>query len=103
MTPQRRKNTLKLSPAQEGMLFHDANAKNSGIDIGQIVCSIDEPIDVEKLKSAWRLVVDRHDALRTSFHLHKGEEPHQNVHRDVALPWTAKDLRALSGAQQESE
>src|SRR5579864_6320754 len=103
MTPQRRKNTYKLSPIQEGMLFQELDANRSGINIGQIVCSIDEPIDVELLKSAWRRVVDRHEALRTSFHLRQGEEPHQNVHREVALPWAAKDLRALPGAMQESE
>src|SRR6202049_866191 len=103
MTPLRRKNTYKLSPVQEGMLCHDGDAKNSGINIGQIVCSIDEPIDAELLKSAWRRVVDRHEALRSSFHLHKGEEPHQNVHREVALPWNARDLRALSGAEQECQ
>jgi thioesterase domain-containing protein len=103
MTPQRRKNTYKLSPVQEGLLLDELDAKDSGIDIGQIVCSMEEPLDVELLKSVWRKIVDRHEALRTSFHLRKGEEPHQNVHREVTLPWNAQDLRALSGARQESE
>jgi len=103
MTPQRRKDTYKLSPMQEGMLLHDQPAKDLGVDLGQIVCSMDEPIDIEKLKSAWRLVVDRHEALRTGLHVRNGEEPFQNIYREVTLPWNKKDLRALPGAEQANE
>jgi NRPS condensation-like uncharacterized protein len=103
MTPQRRKNTYQLSPMQEGILFHDPRANDSGSDIGQIVCSMDEPIDLEKLKSAWRLVVDRHESLRTGLHVRNGEEPYQNIYREVTLPWNTKDLRKLPEAQRTSE
>src|ERR1700730_963275 len=103
MTPQRRKNTYQLSPMQEGMLLHDRRAKDSGSDIGQIVCSMDEPIDLEKLKSAWRLVVDRHESLRTGLYVRNGEEPYQNIYREVTLPWNTKDLRKLPEAQRTNE
>src|SRR5579872_1556317 len=102
MTPQRRMNTHKLSPAQDGILFQASMTNRSDVDTEQILCSIQEPLDVETLQQAWRKIVDRHDALRTEFHVH-GDETFQRIQRDVALPWTVKDLRILPAAQQETE
>ncbi len=103
MTPQRSKNTYKLSPIQEGMLFHHLNAKNSGIDIEQIICSLAEPVQIEPLKSAWRQIADRHDVLRTSFHWQDRDEPSQEVHRTVELPFDVTDMSKLSRGQQAGE
>src|SRR5260370_23981828 len=84
------------------MLSHHLNAKNSGIDIEQIICSIREPIQVEPLKAAWRQIVERHDVMRTSFHWQNCEEPYQSVQKEVELPFDVHDMRGLSAAQQQN-
>lgn len=103
MSSENRSDTYRLSPIQEGMLFHHLNAKHSGIDIEQIVCTIREPLDLIPLQSAWRRVVERHDVLRTSFHWQRAEDPYQRVHKAVQLPFAVRDLRGLSAEQQEIE
>jgi natural product biosynthesis luciferase-like monooxygenase protein len=102
MTPGRQKTSYRLSPIQEGMLFHHLNAKHSGIDIEQIVCSIREPIQIEPMKAAWRQSVQRHDVMRTSFHWQNCDEPYQSVQSEVELPFDVHDMRGLSAAQQQS-
>src|ERR1700694_3433047 len=102
MTPGRHRTPYRLSPIQEGMLFHHLNAKNSGIDIEQIVCSISEPIQIGAMKAAWRQIVARHDVMRTSFHWQDCEEPYQSVQDDVELPFDIEDMRGLSTAEQQS-
>lgn len=101
MTPKRHKHTYKLAPAQEGMLQHVAG-RNPGGAVEQIVCSMDEPIEPTTLKSAWRRITDRHDALRSSFH-HEAKEPHSCVHNEVGLAWKYRDISGLTGEQRETE
>src|SRR5579864_4447002 len=102
MTTRRHKNSYRLSPIQEGMLFHHLNAKHSGIDIEQIVCSIREPIHIEAMRDAWRQIVARRDVMRTSFHWQDCDEPYQSVQSEVRLPFDVHDMRGLSAAQQQS-
>ena len=48
-----------LTSLQEGMLFNHESAPGSGVDIVQIVCSLDEGIDAVVLGEAWQSVLDR--------------------------------------------
>src|SRR2546425_11339860 len=57
-----------LSPMQEGMLFHTVSAREPGVDIEQLLCTLREPVDAAALERAWQRAVERHDILRTSFH-----------------------------------
>ena len=52
-------NTYPLSPLQEGMLFHTLSRPNSGVDIEQIICKLNEPLQLPLLNTAWQRVVDR--------------------------------------------
>ncbi|MBT8423133.1 MAG: LLM class flavin-dependent oxidoreductase, partial [Gammaproteobacteria bacterium] len=76
-----------------GMLFHHLSDPNSGIDIEQIVCSLDESLDVEHLQQAWAQMIDTHPALRTRFHWEEVEEPRQEVVADVFLSVRSEDWR----------
>ena len=58
--------TYRLSPMQEGMLYHYLSAKYAGVDIEQIVVSVQEPLDVDALDDAWQRAAQRHPALRTA-------------------------------------
>src|ERR1043166_3489155 len=75
-----------LSPLQAGMLAQKAGP--SGINITQVLCRLREQIDPRQMQSAWQRAVDRHDALRTSFHWGEGGEGRQQVHSAATLSFT---------------
>ena len=90
-----------LSPTQEGMLFHSAYAPESGVYVQQWTCTLRGDLDPSAFQAAWRQVVDRHPALRTSFHWVDSDRPVQVVHRQVDPPleefdWSGEppDVRA---------
>src|SRR6056297_3203027 len=82
-----------LTPTQQGMLFHHLSDPHSGVDIEQIVCSLDEAVDVERLQQAWAQVLARHPALRTRFRWDDVEEPVQEVEPVVYLSLRSEDWR----------
>ena len=78
-------NAYPLSPMQEGMLFHGLSAREPGVDLEQILCTVREELNVPAFERAWQRVVQRHDILRTSFRWEGLEEPRQEVHPRVRL------------------
>ena len=82
-----------LTPTQQGMLFHHLSDPHSGVDIEQIVCSLEEALDVERLQQAWAQVLARHPALRTRFRWEDVEEPQQEVEPVVYLSLRTEDWR----------
>ncbi|MFI9452339.1 amino acid adenylation domain-containing protein [Amycolatopsis sp. NPDC052450] len=86
-----------LSPMQAGMLYH-ASLDDEAPDIHLIQQSqiIDGPLDTERFRRSWEIVVGRHAALRASFQRRKNGETIQLIPRDVKLPWAERDLSDLS-------
>ncbi len=89
-----------LSPLQQGMLFHHLSEPGSGVDIEQMVCTLHEPIEGEKLRVAWERVVARHAILRTRFAWEGREQPMQQVLAAVAVEFVAEDWRAHAATAQ---
>jgi natural product biosynthesis luciferase-like monooxygenase protein len=87
--------SYRLSPIQEGMLFHHIHNPHTGIDIEQLVCSLPETVDVDALRYACQRLVDRHPVLRTSLSWEKLERPIQSVHAQVEAPFHLIDLTTL--------
>ncbi|MFN2529808.1 MAG: amino acid adenylation domain-containing protein [Pyrinomonadaceae bacterium] len=83
----------QLSPMQQGMLFHSVYEPESGIYLEQSVFTIDGDLDVTAFERAWKVVLDRHSILRSSFVWEDLEKPLQVVHRDVVLPFKKQDWR----------
>ena len=81
----------KLSPLQEGLLFHALLEPESDPYVVQFSATLRGGVDPARLQEAWRRVTARHGMLRTSFHWKEVEKPVQVVHTDVALPWTDTD------------
>ncbi|MGE5340606.1 MAG: amino acid adenylation domain-containing protein [Candidatus Omnitrophota bacterium] len=52
---------------------------------------LSKEIEIEKLKTVFRELIQRHESLRTSFHI-IGEEPIQKVHDNVALDFENVDV-----------
>ncbi|WP_406122405.1 amino acid adenylation domain-containing protein [Streptomyces canus] len=91
-----------LSPMQSGMLFH---VLHDPVDVNPYVGqSVDEfvgPLDVPRFREAWKAVVDRHTALRSSIAWEGLDEPQQVVHERVELPFAELDWRGCSEAEQQ--
>lgn len=88
---------FKLSPIQEGMLFHHLSGDTPGVDIEQIVIGYKEPVDAKLLERAWCLAVERHPALRTDIEWKQSSDPVQQVHDHVALR-----LEVRAGGEDEA-
>jgi hypothetical protein len=84
----------QLSPMQQGMLFHTVYEPESGTYLEQSVFTIDGELEVTAFKRAWKLVLDRHSILRSSFVWGDLEKPLQVIHRDVGLPFKEQDWRS---------
>ena len=94
-----------LTPTQQGMLFHHLTDPNSGVDIEQIVCSLNEALDTQNLQQAWTTVIGRHPALRSRFRWEDSDEPLQEVEPEVYLSirtedWRQRPVQAQSDALQ---
>lgn len=89
-----------LSPMQQGMLFHYLSEPNSGVDVEQVLFTCDKALRIQDFRAAWEQVVSRHAVLRTSFRWKMLDEPMQDVHREVTLPFAEYDWSQLSSAEQ---
>ena len=95
--------SYSVSPLQEGMLFHHLEATNSGSYIQQVVLTLHEPLHVSLLRQAWQNVVNRHSALRVSFHCEADAPPFQRVHSSVSLMWQEQDWSGLVSPERENK
>ena len=92
----------RLSPTQQGMLFHSLYSPTAGEYLLQYAYALGGEVDVPAFERAWRAVVERHPTLRTSFHWEGLENWVQVVRRQVELPIEHLDWRHLESAEQES-
>jgi amino acid adenylation domain-containing protein len=83
----------KLSPLQQGMLFHSLYQTGPDVYVVQFRFTLAGPLSPRALEEAWNRVLALHTALRTSFHWEKLQAPSQVVHRRVKLPVEVHDLR----------
>jgi amino acid adenylation domain-containing protein/non-ribosomal peptide synthase protein (TIGR01720 family) len=90
----------ELSPMQHGMLFHAIGEPGSGVDIEQIICYLDESLDITAMLRAWDLIASRHTILRTAFVWEGIAEPLQQVHDSVTIPAEILDWRDDGPAAQ---
>ena len=101
MNSERIVGSYGLSPMQQGMLFHSLDQHESGVDVEQIVCSLEEELNVDGFLRAWAEVVAHHDILRSSFGIGASGDPVQEVHERAEIDCERLDWSALSRAEQE--
>ncbi|HEY0736386.1 MAG TPA: amino acid adenylation domain-containing protein [Herpetosiphonaceae bacterium] len=89
----------KLSPIQQGMLFHNLYTPASAVYFEQFSWAAPD-LDIEAFERAWQQAVDRHPILRTSFFWEDLDEPLQLVHRRVTLPIERYSWVELSPEEQ---
>ncbi|WP_371588947.1 amino acid adenylation domain-containing protein [Streptomyces virginiae] len=95
---------LPLSPLQEGLFFHSA-FDTGAMDAytGQIVLTLDGPLDEDILRLSCDRLLRRHTALRSAFTDQGLDRPVQVVVESVAAPWEAVDLGGLGSAERLRE
>lgn len=64
---QQQEASYPLTPMQQGMCFHSLYAPEEGLYVQQIVCTLPEPLDVDRLQRAWQQVVARHASCAPPF------------------------------------
>ncbi|NMK49941.1 non-ribosomal peptide synthetase, partial [Achromobacter sp. Bel] len=84
---------LGLSPMQAGMLFHAQFDPRGQAYVMQLRADIGG-LDAERFRAAWHQALACHAALRSGFMAYGGDWL-QWVARDVALPWSVHDGRAV--------
>jgi amino acid adenylation domain-containing protein len=93
----------RLSPLQEGMLFHGVYGPRDGMYVEQVRALLSEEVNVPAFRKAWQRLLDRHPVLRTAFAWEGLESPIQMVGRKVVVPFQEDDWSALSFAEQEDK
>ncbi len=90
-----------LSPMQQGMLFHSVYEQKSGVYIEQLICSLQEDLNILAFIQSWQQVIQRHSTLRTSFHWDDTQQFIQTVHARVTLPLEQQNWCGLSDSEQD--
>ncbi|MER7766092.1 amino acid adenylation domain-containing protein [Kitasatospora sp. NPDC096140] len=92
---------LPLTPTQQGLLFH-ARYEHGAPDLHtvQTVLELDGELDADRMRTAFRAVVRRHEALRARFELLPSGEPVQVLDEHAEAPWRALDLRRADTARR---
>jgi amino acid adenylation domain-containing protein len=91
-----------LAPLQSGMLFLSLLNPRSPLYLEQLAYELTGPLDPQTFEAAWRAVVQRHDALRTSFVWADLEEPLQVVQDEVTLPFRHLDWTGERSVDERS-
>ena len=92
---------LALSPMQKGMLYHHLTGGPADVDLQQILVTLPEALDIDRLRAAWERVVDRHPTLRSSFDWEDRGPPRRVVQPAVRLPFEVTDLESLDRVGRE--
>ena len=91
----------RLSPMQEGLLFHSLEGSRTGVYFNQFTCLLDGAVDAARFKAAWDQAAKRHPVLRSLITWERRDHPLQVVRHQVTLPWTEADWRDSAAEEQE--
>ncbi|AXT51937.1 amino acid adenylation domain-containing protein [Aquimarina sp. BL5] len=91
----------ELSPLQEGMLFHSLYKANANAYVVQMSLDLIGSLDLKRFEESWRILSDKHSALRTAFFHNVFEVPVQCVYEQVKVPVTILDYTHLEKPEQE--
>ncbi len=100
---QRPKAIYKLSPLQEGLLFHKLYDENSVAYVDQLVVDLSKKIDIELFKSSWDNVLKNHSILRSCFLYKEFRIPVQCVYEKITMPSTFEDYSNFSQTEQSEK
>lgn len=91
----------KLTPIQEGMLFHSLSSPDSGVYVEQFSQTVPFGVDPSLWQQAWNRVIAHHDILRSGFFWEGLEKPVQVVQRQAEIRVEALDWADMAEAERE--
>jgi natural product biosynthesis luciferase-like monooxygenase protein len=103
MTPNSAPSALRLTPMQQGMLYHHLVDESGGLDLLQIVLDLPEPVEPEVLERAWNHVVEAHPALRAAVRVDGDGRASWEVREEArvglhVLDWTGRASSEIAPA-----
>jgi len=101
MPPDAAANGLPLGPMQLGMLLQELKGESQSSRVEQLVCYLDEAVDLPALWQAWVILAGRHESLRAGFDLDQSLDRCQWFPDRVDLPWRLTDLSGAGPVRQE--
>ena len=92
-------------PVQRGMILNYLRYPDDGVDVIQVTLDWASPLEPEPFEAAWRLVVRRHQVLRTAFRLDDEDGLVQMVDPDASIDirWRSLPQRPASGPDHPFE
>jgi amino acid adenylation domain-containing protein len=102
LVPVPRTGALPLSFAQQRLWFLDRLQPGSAFYNIPSAVQLVGVLDASALEQALQGLVQRHEALRTSFHIQEDGSPVQQLHPRARLPLTVVDLSHLPESERES-
>ncbi|WP_212003981.1 non-ribosomal peptide synthetase [Chitinophaga sp. HK235] len=93
----------RLSPLQEGMLFHSLFDNDPHAYISQTSLDWHGEFNESAFIQAWEYVAAKHSILRTSFHIAPFDAPVQCVHEKITLPVTILDYTDMDDRTKEEK
>ncbi|RKH48164.1 non-ribosomal peptide synthetase [Corallococcus sicarius] len=103
LVPVPRDGPLPLSFAQQRLWFLDRLHPGSPFYNIPAAVRLDGPLNPEALARGLQELVQRHEALRTTFHTREDGEPVQRIHPHADLPLARVDLGHVPEAQKDAE
>jgi amino acid adenylation domain-containing protein len=91
----------RLTPMQQGLLFHSLSRPDEPTYFEQIHWTIEGDLDPDLFVAAWDWVMSRHPVLRSGFAWKELKEPVQLVGSSVKMPLDFKDWRGLANVETE--
>lgn len=91
----------KMSPLQEGILFHCLYNEELTVYITQFRLEIPSGLQVEAFRKAWNYVIQNHTILRTGFIYDKLRIPVQCVHKEAEIPMQVLDFSKFPQEEQD--
>jgi len=90
-----------LTPLQHGMLMYYLLHAGDGVDIQQMEVCLPGELNLDVFERAWRLVFERHDALRTQITWEDLDEPVQMYVKELELPFEVRHLSHAADMRRE--
>ncbi|MEC0210153.1 amino acid adenylation domain-containing protein [Paenibacillus ehimensis] len=92
----------RLTPLQQGMLYHRLLDPESEAYFGQTAFTVHGSLDIQAFKQSLDAVVQRHDALRTNLYSGWNGQPLQAVYRSKPADFVYEDIREREESEQEA-
>ncbi|WP_204038479.1 non-ribosomal peptide synthetase, partial [Micromonospora qiuiae] len=101
LLPEDAVDAYPMAVLQAGMIFHMEADEERRLYQNVDSFHVRAPFDETLFRQAVQQIVDRHDILRTSFHLSEYSEMLQVVHQSAELPIEVVDVRGLTEQEQD--